>query len=84
MTSPYISPKLRERVAEQARYRCGYCQSAEKIIGLPMEMDHLIPQVLGGPTVEENLWLACSACNAFKGYRVSALDPGQSRLAPAG
>jgi hypothetical protein len=49
MTSAYISPKLRERVAEQARYRCGYCQSAEKIIGLPMEMDHLIPQVLGGP-----------------------------------
>ncbi|HEV7507828.1 MAG TPA: HNH endonuclease signature motif containing protein [Thermoanaerobaculia bacterium] len=75
MTSAYVSKKLRERVAEQARYRCGYCLSSEQIVGLSMEVDHLIPQVLGGLTSEENLWLACSACNAFKGQRISALDP---------
>jgi hypothetical protein len=34
-----------------------------------------MPQALGGPTIEENLWLACPACNAFKGQRISALDP---------
>ncbi len=75
MTSAYIPDKLRERVARQARYRCGYCLSSERIVGLSMEIDHLIPQVLGGLTLEENLWLACSACNAFKGQRISARDP---------
>jgi hypothetical protein len=75
MTSTYVSRKLRERVAEQARHRCGYCLTSEQITGLSLEVDHLIPQILGGPTIEENLWLACSACNAFKGYRISALDP---------
>jgi hypothetical protein len=75
MTSAYISKKLRELVAEQAGYRCGYCLSSERIVGLFMEVDHLIPQALGGSTIEENLWLACSACNAFKGHRISARDP---------
>jgi len=80
MTSAYISRQLRERVAEQARYRCGYCLSSEQIVGLSMEVEHLIPQALGGPTIEENLWLACSACNAFKGHRVSALDPASGQM----
>ncbi|HKH43292.1 MAG TPA: HNH endonuclease signature motif containing protein [Thermoanaerobaculia bacterium] len=75
MTSAYISKKLRERVAEQAGYRCGYCLSSERIVGLSMELDHLIPQALGGPSIEANLWLACPACNAFKGHRISARDP---------
>jgi len=75
MTSVFISKKLRERVAEQARYRCGYCLSSELIVGLSMEVDHLLPQAFGGPSIEENLWLACSACNAFKGSRISARDP---------
>ncbi|HYU31407.1 MAG TPA: HNH endonuclease signature motif containing protein [Thermoanaerobaculia bacterium] len=80
MTLAYISKKLRERVAEQARYRCGYCLSSEQIVGLSMEVDHLIPQALGGATIEENLWLACSACNALKGHRVSALDPASGQM----
>src|SRR5690242_9586962 len=42
---------------------------------MPMDFDHIIPEALGGPTEEENLWLACSLCNAFKGNRVNALDP---------
>jgi HNH endonuclease len=75
MTSVYIPDQLRERVAREGRYRCGYCLSAEQIVGLSMEIDHLIPRVLGGSTVEENLWLACPACNAFKGQRISARDP---------
>lgn len=39
-----------------------------------MEVDHLIPQSLGGPTEEDNLWLACSLCNDYKGDRIAALD----------
>jgi hypothetical protein len=40
-----------------------------------MEMDHLIPEALGGLTEEDNLWLACSLCNDHKGQRIVALDP---------
>jgi hypothetical protein len=41
MTSSYIPKKLRERVAAQARHRCGYCLSSEAIVGLAMEIEHL-------------------------------------------
>ncbi len=50
----------RKKDGEEPRYRCGYCLTSERIAGLPMAIEHLIPQVLGGPTLEEKLWLACS------------------------
>ena len=34
MSEGHIPKALRERVARQARYRCGYCLSAEAIVGL--------------------------------------------------
>jgi hypothetical protein len=80
MTSDYVAKRLRDRVAEQARHRCGYCLTSELVVGLSMEIDHLIPQALGGPTVEENLWLACSACNGSKGHRISARDPESGQI----
>ncbi len=75
MSSVYIPKALRRRVAEQAGYRCGYCLTSEAITGQPMEMDHIFPTSLGGPTIEENLWLACGLCNEHKGNRVTAEDP---------
>jgi hypothetical protein len=75
MSRTYIPKALRDKVAAQARHRCGYCLTAEVIVGTPMEVDHLIPEALGGSTVEENLWLACSLCNGHKGNRIAALDP---------
>src|SRR5260221_464572 len=70
----FIPKELRQRVAEQAHHRCGYCLTAEAIVGAPMELDHLIPESLGGPTEEQNLWLACSLCNDCKADRVAGLD----------
>jgi len=66
---------MRARLAEQAGQRCGYCLTSETLTGMPLEVDHLIPEALGGATTEDNLWLACSACNDFKGDRVAARDP---------
>ena len=40
-----------------------------------MEIDHIMPESLGGSTEEDNLWLACSFCNEYKGDRVAGLDP---------
>ncbi len=45
-----------------------------------MEIEHLVPEVMGGPTIEDNLWLACSPCNGFKGVRISALDPQSAEV----
>ncbi len=75
MSRAYIPKALRERVAAQARHRCGYCLTSEAVVGTPMEIDHIIPQSLGGLTEEDNLWLACSLCNDHKGDRIAALDP---------
>jgi 5-methylcytosine-specific restriction endonuclease McrA len=45
-----------------------------------MEIDHIIPESLGGLTEESNLWLACSLCNDHKGDRIAALDPETGEL----
>ena len=75
MSKAYIPAKLRQQVAEEASYRCGYCLTDQRIIGHPMVMDHLIPEAKGGHTVRENLWLACRRCNEFKGTQIEAIDP---------
>lgn len=73
--SKYIPKALRRRVTVQGRRRCAYCLTRENIIGMPMEIDHIIPKSLGGPTEEDNLCLACSLCNNHKNNRTSAIDP---------
>jgi hypothetical protein len=75
MTDIYIPKALREAITAQAHHRCGYCLTSEYVVGAPMEIDHIIPLSLGGPTEEENLWLACSLCNDHKGERIAGIDP---------
>ena len=58
MSKAYVSKALRRRLAVQAKHRCGYCLSSEKITGTPMEVEHLMPESRGGLMVEANLWLA--------------------------
>lgn len=60
MSTTYIPKALRERVIKQARRRCGYCLTQEKIVGTPMEIEHIVPESMGGATEEDNLWAACS------------------------
>ena len=47
----------------------------EDLIGDHLQIDHIIPKITGGMTKGENLCLACSACNRFKGYQMHARDP---------
>lgn len=70
-----VSAAVRQRVAIAARFRCGYCLTAQRIIGPLLEIDHIIPEARGGTSVEENLWLACPMCNSHKADRQEALDP---------
>ena len=75
MSRTRVPDWLRQQVADEARHRCGYCLMAEQVVGMPMELDHLIPESLGGVGEAENLWLACPGCNARKADRVLGIDP---------
>jgi len=45
-----------------------------------MVIDRILPEAAGGLTTEDNLWLACHACNEFKGAQTLARDPVTGRL----
>lgn len=49
---------------------------------MPMSIDHIIPEAVGGSTTEANLWLACNRCNEFKGKQSQAIDPQTGELVP--
>ena len=81
MIRSYVTAALRERVAAAARHRCGYCLTIEAVVGSAMEIEHIVPEALGGATEEDNLWLACPACNGRKSMRVSGIDPATGETA---
>ncbi len=70
-----IGKRLRQRVAQQAQFRCGYCQTQEVVSGVPLTLEHIIPKVRGGEDVETNLWFSCRLCNENKGVLTEAIDP---------
>jgi hypothetical protein len=75
MSATRIPPVLREGIAERARHRCSYCQTAESVTGSFFTVDHVIPEALGGRTTAENLCLACWECNRLKRARIAGVDP---------
>lgn len=79
MTSSTVPQKVRARIREEAGNRCGYCQVSQEVIPAPLEIEHLIPRVLGGSNDADNLWLACRMCNLYKRDRIHARDPQTQR-----
>jgi hypothetical protein len=49
MSRSYVAKALREEITKDARHRCGYCLTSARIIGAPLEIEHIIPESLGGP-----------------------------------
>lgn len=82
MSLQYIPKPIRQKVAEIARFRCGYCLTSQQIIGPLLEIDHLIPVARGGTSDEENLWLACPLCNGAKSDQCEAVDPLTQEAVP--
>lgn len=70
-----ITSALREKIRRQAGNRCGYCLAQQEYVLNVLEIDHILPVAAGGDDSEENLWLACRACNHAKGAKVAAIDP---------
>ena len=59
-------------VHERAHFRCEYCQTAQRITGQAMHVDHIDPD---GLDTLENLCLACANCNLSKAQATSGPDP---------
>ena len=74
MSVTYIPLEVRQHVARRAQYRCEYCHTQEAIVGMPLEIEHVVPQIAGGSSDEANLCLACPRCNRYKGPQTHALD----------
>lgn len=70
-----ISPKLAQKIRQDAQYRCGYCLSPQHLVMARLEIDHIVPLAKGGGNTESNLWLACPLCNSHKASKVDAIDP---------
>ena len=70
-----ISKSLRQQVINEAGYRCEYCRTSSRLIGMPLVMDHILPSSLGGNDERENLAACCYRCNEFKGAKITANDP---------
>lgn len=73
MARPYITAAIRQKVAAQARNRCGYCLTAQAYTAMPLHIEHIIPVAAGGSSRTENLWLACPLCNGYKGTLIVCL-----------
>ncbi len=74
-----ISKRLKVIVARLDGDRCVYC-GITKSTGEPFTLDHLVPEIEGGPTNEENLVLCCSDCNCVKGRNPKKLKPRFGRF----
>jgi len=46
------------------------------------EIEHIIPERVGGKSVRDNLWLSCPTCNRFKGSKIEAVDPDTQTTVP--
>jgi len=73
--SLYIPIELRRRIMEVDRRCCAYCRSAEALIGVTFEIEHILPISVGGLTEFDNLCLSCPTCNRHKSNRLVAVDP---------
>lgn len=58
-----ISRRLRFEVLRRDDYRCRYCGAGPET---ELQVDHVVPEALGGSSQPENLVTACRACNAGK------------------
>jgi 5-methylcytosine-specific restriction endonuclease McrA len=70
-----MAAALRAEVWQRAGGRCEYWRMPAAHDDLTFEVEHVIPRKHGGPTILENLSLACSPDNRFKGTPLIRRSP---------
>lgn len=76
------SQEWREKLAQITNNRCGYCLTQQVVSGIPLTLEHIIPQSKGGQTIESNLWLSCRLCNESKSILTEFLDLESGSIVP--
>jgi hypothetical protein len=74
-----MDESLIEAVRSRAGLACEYCLLPDALHPGPFEVEHVIPQQHGGPTVLGNLAYACLHCNRHKGPNLAGIDRITSR-----
>jgi hypothetical protein len=71
-------------VWRRAKGRCEYCQmpSDWNATAFAFQIDHVVAQKHSGPTVADNLALACFHCNNRKGPNIAGIDPVSGQIVP--
>lgn len=77
-----ISQTLHEEVVLRAGNRCEYGQLSQLGQEATFHLDHVIPRAAGGPTVADNLALACVSCSLRKWANQTAIDPDNGDEVP--
>ena len=77
-----IPADLQRLVVARAAGRCEYCGIAQAGQEATFHVDHVVPIAVDGPTVAENLALACVSCSLRKAARRAAPDPATGDVAP--
>jgi 5-methylcytosine-specific restriction endonuclease McrA len=82
MSKSYISSQLRKTVYDRAKGCCEYCLIPEVATFASHQIDHIIAEKHGGLTEFNNLALACSLCNKYKGSDLTSIDPKTQEIVP--
>ena len=77
-----VPATLAAKVRQRAGHRCEYCQMCQSLQGANFHIEHILPRVHGGKTIQANLALACPGCNLHKADRTSAKDPTTGEMVP--
>jgi hypothetical protein len=77
-----ISRAMQQQVRERASGRCEYCHLPDTCTTLPFQIDHIIAEKHGGPTLLENLAYCCLPCNAFKGPNIAGVTQDTQEIMP--
>jgi hypothetical protein len=75
-----VNPNYPE-VAERANGRCEYCRAPQRAFNFPLEVEHVVPLASNGFRDPDNLALSCRSSNAFKSFRLTAVDPQTNKSA---
>ncbi|MEX2091219.1 MAG: HNH endonuclease signature motif containing protein [Pirellulales bacterium] len=71
-----MEASVRQFVRERAGFRCEYCKLSQfEGVTIQFHIEHIRPRQHGGDDSIQNLALACSNCNWYKGPNLSAIDP---------
>ncbi len=70
---------LEMQVRRRAIGCCEYCGTPEAISSAPFQIDHVVAEQHGGPTIAANPALSCFACNHHKGPNLGGVDPKTRR-----